>query len=53
MGRGLTDNYLRVLATAPVGADLHNRITAARWWACKATTWPAQWCSELIKEQYP
>ncbi len=27
---GLTDNYLRVLATAPVGADLHNRITATR-----------------------
>ncbi|OQA43036.1 MAG: Threonylcarbamoyladenosine tRNA methylthiotransferase MtaB [Chloroflexi bacterium ADurb.Bin325] len=27
---GLTDNYLRVLAAAPAGADLHNRITATR-----------------------
>lgn len=27
---GLTDNYLRVVAPAPVGADLHNRISPAR-----------------------
>jgi threonylcarbamoyladenosine tRNA methylthiotransferase MtaB len=27
---GLTDNYLRVLALAPAGVDLHNRIMATR-----------------------
>lgn len=27
---GLTDNYLRVLATTPAGESLHNRITATR-----------------------
>ncbi len=27
IGSGLTDNYLRVLARMPDGADLHNRIT--------------------------
>jgi threonylcarbamoyladenosine tRNA methylthiotransferase MtaB len=28
--QGWTDNYLRVQATAPVGMDLHNRITGCR-----------------------
>jgi len=27
---GLTDNYLRVLAAAPAGIDLHNRLTPVR-----------------------
>ncbi len=27
---GLTDNYLRVRAEAPVGVDLHNRVSAVR-----------------------
>jgi threonylcarbamoyladenosine tRNA methylthiotransferase MtaB len=27
---GLTDNYLRVVTTAPAGVDLHNRITPTR-----------------------
>jgi threonylcarbamoyladenosine tRNA methylthiotransferase MtaB len=27
---GLTDNYLRVLTTAPAGLDLHNQITPVR-----------------------